>query len=287
MPVRPLTLKNSVTVECSNCTKPFLMLRLRFNERTKRRPDAWFFCSVTCDRQKRGEKIGAKKLQKAIETGHRLKVPCATCGKEVELIKFHLKEKNFCSNACTIPFLAQKNREKECPDAYDKWRKDVEIPEDLEGCWVWKGTLDGWINNEHRNKNGHYGLFHWPRGGTMGAHVASYRLHTGDHETKGWCICHTCDNPICVNPNHLFKGTNEENQLDALVKGRLKVGSQHWMAKFTDDQVREMRKLHSEGVTCKQLGEEYGAHEGTISKIVNGKTYYQLHDDKIKTDETH
>jgi hypothetical protein len=277
--MRRLTKKNSVAAECANCSSPFLMLRLRYNERLKRRPDAWFFCSRECDLQKRKEKISAKKLASSISSGHRVKTTCATCSKEIELIKFNLKEKNFCSNACTIPFLVQRKAELYvAEDPYKKWLRDVEIPENLDDCWVWKGKMSAWKDDKPESEK--YGRFVWPNyGGVMPAHVASYRLATGDHNTKGWFICHKCDNPPCVNPSHLFKGTNQENQLDAVVKGRQKVGSQHWKAKFTDVQVREIRRLVSDkGITRKSLAQEFGVHLGTVGRIVARKTYYQLHD---------
>ena len=80
-----------------------------------------------------------------------------------------------------------------------------------DGCWLWTGTT---VDKERP-----YGSI-WAYGKYELAHRVSWRLHYGEIP-EGRHVCHHCDNPRCVRPDHLFVGTNQENMLDASRKGRL------------------------------------------------------------------
>ena len=101
------------------------------------------------------------------------------------------------------------------------------------GCFLWTHSY---------NSDG-YGSVRY-NGKTMGAHRASY-LHYIGPIPKGLCVCHKCDNPSCVNPEHLFLGTHKENVLDCKSKGRLNrtgaKGEKQHKAKLTEDLVRWIR----------------------------------------------
>lgn len=85
------------------------------------------------------------------------------------------------------------------------------------GCWNWHGAFDG-QPRDGDNPRGRYGRFVIKKR-TMGAHRASYELHRGP-APKGMQACHKCDNPACVNPDHLFLGTHQDNTDDKVAKGR-------------------------------------------------------------------
>jgi hypothetical protein len=84
----------------------------------------------------------------------------------------------------------------------------IQMSEKLEnGCWLWKGT-----------RAGDYGKVRWKQK-TISAHRSSYLAFKGEIP-PGLNVCHTCDNPICVNPEHLWLGTQKENVLDSKKKKR-------------------------------------------------------------------
>jgi hypothetical protein len=87
--------------------------------------------------------------------------------------------------------------------------------DDETGCWIWAGATRG---SKHK-----YGCF-YSQGKTVSAHRFSYQIHHGNipagGDKRGMCICHRCDNPLCVNPEHLFIGTHRQNMRDKADKGR-------------------------------------------------------------------
>lgn len=85
-------------------------------------------------------------------------------------------------------------------------------------------------------------------------------------------VCHTCDNRLCVRPNHLYLGTHADNMNDMKVRFRCK----NQTMKLTETQVRDIReKYANKKKTQVQLGEEYGVGQSTISAIVLGKYWRQ------------
>ena len=121
------------------------------------------------------------------------------------------------------------------------------------GCWEWTGF---------KNKKG-YGTLsvnHKQRG----AHRLSYQFYRGPIP-KGMCVCHICDNPSCVNPDHLFLGTIQDNTQDMIDKNR------HY-GKLSMEQVREIRaKYATNKYSMSELGLAYMVCRDTISKIIKNK----------------
>lgn len=139
-----------------------------------------------------------------------------------------------------------------------------------EGCWIWKGG---------RHAKG-YGIVRAKLLGENKAHRASYRMVFGDIP-DGLHVLHHCDNPPCVRPDHLFLGTNYDNVLDKMAKGRAKgaklPGERHPMAKLTDDKVREIRTKYAAGGICqRELAEQYGVSTSMIGLITIRKNWIHI-----------
>ena len=139
------------------------------------------------------------------------------------------------------------------------WSKAVEVA----GCWEWQGGLNG---------KG-YGC-HYYKGKSTGAHRVAWELTYGVIP-ESLCVLHRCDNRKCVNPDHLFLGTNQENVLDCHSKGRAacRKGENNGRAKLTADDVRMIRRSDKTGA---QLARELGVSPLTISYARRGVTWTEV-----------
>ncbi len=132
-------------------------------------------------------------------------------------------------------------------------------------CWLWTAS---------RNYNG-YGNFSLD-GKTFLAHRIAFFLSNGISLSELF-VCHKCDNPACVNPEHLFLGTQRDNMQDSLKKGRKPSypGSKNGRAKLTETEVNEIRRLHLEGYTSTPLIRKFGVCKSQINNIVAGSQWKQ------------
>lgn len=129
------------------------------------------------------------------------------------------------------------------------------------GCWLWTGNL---LNNTYGRLRGdkahsYKNLF---------AHRVAYQLYRGEIP-QGKFVCHSCDIQSCVNPEHLWLGTTQENTADRNRKGRQwhPVGELQGAAKLTWEKVKEIRLSKISGG---KLAKMYGVSQATISKVLNG-----------------
>ena len=137
-----------------------------------------------------------------------------------------------------------------------------------ETCWLWTAGKD---------KDG-YGQF-WSIPDKKGhkAHRIAYELYVGIIP-DGMLVCHKCDNPSCVNPDHLFLDTYQGNMNDKVNKNRQAKGDKcgvrgekHCRAKNTDREVKEIRERFAKGETQPELAKEFNVLPSAISRIVNNK----------------
>lgn len=148
----------------------------------------------------------------------------------------------------------------------DLWRQTNREPN---GCIVWVGARDP------QNYGATYAFGkHWRASRLM------YFLYHGEIG-KDQCICHSCDNPPCVNPDHLFSGTNIENRADCVRKGRTRAarGTRSPFSKLTEDQVLAIRaryKSRDRRNGMNALGREFGVMPCTIWDIIHEKKWRHL-----------
>jgi len=140
------------------------------------------------------------------------------------------------------------------------WQK-VAITANPDLCWNWLFSC---------NEDG-YGYLTYKQK-FYRAHRMAWILTYGDIP-KDLGVCHSCDNPSCCNPKHLFLGTHTDNMRDMVKKNRLQIprlkGENHGESKLTQLQVNEIRQRYAQGgVLQKQLAKEYGIGNMQISRII-------------------
>lgn len=144
-----------------------------------------------------------------------------------------------------------------------------------EGCWDWSGpcTAEG------------YGRLNF-YGDKIAAHRASYEIHH-DKIPTGMLVCHACDNPRCIRPDHLFLGDISTNTRDAARKGRLARGENHSLAKLTEQQARDIILESIGGLrSYGELARKHNVSKYTVANIVNGRSWKHLHESPILSGRT-
>jgi hypothetical protein len=137
------------------------------------------------------------------------------------------------------------------------------FPEPMSGCWLWGGSVDTrgygtiWYDKKHHK-----------------AYRASWILHRGPIP-RGMSVCHRCDVPACVNPDHLFLGTQAENTADMYRKGRNVTlrGSQHGAALLTEEKVL---MIYSDARIAREIAADYGVSKSTIAAIKCGQNWSHI-----------
>jgi hypothetical protein len=176
---------------------------------------------------------------------------CSVCGKPIPHrageYPWQYRRRKFCSRSCGT--IARNKRYEEPVSRRLTWSMAVD---EATGCWNWTGPL----------KPDGYGRI-TIAGAADTVHRAAYRTWCGPIP-DGMSVCHRCDNRRCMNPLHLFLGTNAENTADRDQKGRQARGESSGRAKLTDDDVRSIRMASG---TYRSIAARFGVGESTVSRI--------------------
>jgi len=202
------------------------------------------FCGYACSR------AASKK---------RIPTVCQGCGKPMEIKPFQVRlgVGKFCSYTCRVytrpeDFWPRVNREGPVPP---------HRPE-LGPCWLWTGATTP----------GGYGRFTLNKV-YKSTHRVSYELTHG-LIPDGLDVLHRCDVRMCVNPAHLFLGTDLDNMADMVAKGRQTLGTRNAMAKLNAEKVRDIKKrCGAKEISQSAIAREYGVDQCTVVDILQGRTW--------------
>lgn len=120
-----------------------------------------------------------------------------------------------------------------------------------------------------------YGAYTIVHGQQVAAHRHAYVLAYGEIP-DGMYVLHKCDTPRCVNPDHLFLGTNDDNMHDMVLKRRSALGERNPRGKLFPEQVLEIRRLCEEGVPQKKLAERFGVNVLAVNRVVRRASWRHL-----------
>lgn len=149
-----------------------------------------------------------------------------------------------------------------CGDEARFWSKVQKLSEANSGCWIWTGGLNKYgygkftiINNSQKEY--------------IGAHRYSFELRYSIYLSSATLVCHKCDTPACVNPDHLFIGSQQDNMADRTQKGRT-------CSKLNVEQVMEIRSLYCELPNYTKIGKIYNVSADAIRDIILGKRWKHI-----------
>lgn len=147
------------------------------------------------------------------------------------------------------------------PRQIERFWSNVDQSGGFFACWPWTG---------YRNTNGYGKLSFYNQ--VYLAHRVAYVLMTQDDTTLP--LLHSCDNPPCCNPAHLHYGTQAENIAEMAERRRNRRGISHSSAKLTDDDVREIRRLHiDDALGWRRLAGRFGVSGSVINAILAGESW--------------
>ncbi len=168
----------------------------------------------------------------------------------------HTKRRKDCVTCCALRKDRSRSVEARFTEKY--------VRRGMTECWPWTGSKDRFGR----------GYFYYEGKVTRAPRVA-WTLHHGMRFPDGKDACHSCDNPSCVNPAHIWPGSESDNLRDAENKGRVphRIGEEHVFAKLTEEQVRAIRVRHAAGEAKADLAREFAVNSTTVHGVIIRKSW--------------
>lgn len=230
MPAKGTKPSGRIERQCVVCNAPFFTTRYRIENNHGK------YCSRECFLNRPKTSV---------------QCTCQHCGskfsKNAWAVNHHNRGK-YCSRQCFDT--AQKIQD---PTAYLLKRR---IADSETGCWNWTASVNRFGYGKARY-NGRY----WS------SHRLAAFVWLGLEPDAGSFVCHHCDNPRCINPNHLYLGNPQSNMTDKVIRGRIKRGSQTRLAKLTEDDVLKIKARIVVGERLRSIAADFNVSPATISAI--------------------
>ena len=231
----------------------------RFLDKAEITPTCWLWKGVLSS----GSYGTFKPTGSKSEGAHRISYKIFVGDIQKGLMVEHSCNNKHCVNPNHLKLVSHKDKKQRQIKLSEKDRFFQKV-EKTNGCWLWRG----------KKLSKGYGRFNLSRTGKdVLAHRYSYKFFKKE-DPKNLQVMHTCDNPSCVNPEHLKLGTNNDNVQDMVNKNRNRKGWNHHLRKFNEKQSREIINLINEGWTQKQIADKMMCSQSCIAKIKKQK--YQL-----------
>jgi hypothetical protein len=185
---------------------------------------------------------------------------CEVCG-----ISFYKYRKclKYCSWACSA-----KTKESIIDEKYkEKTRQRIKDKSEIDkitGCWNWI---------KYKDFSGRAYCTYGKQ--TLPAAKISYLVFIGDIP-NGIFVCHKCDNYSCVNPNHLFLGTHQDNMTDRDKKNRVAKGEKIFISKLKNENILEIREMRKNGFSQQKIADQFSISQTTVSRILDGSNWKHI-----------
>lgn len=188
---------------------------------------------------------------------------CRVCGATSWVYPSVARKRKTCGRRGCHSEWRRQHRVRQSGDMRDRLMAKVVVTPS--GCWEWQGSKD---------KHG-YGVMVTGKS-PFRAHRVSYVLHKGPLPPEA-VVCHNCDNPGCVNPDHLYSGTHKTNGEDRVSRSRSARGERNGRAKLTEREVVIIRRRAANGkITRRKLAEDFGVSQTLIFHIIHRTVWRHL-----------